>query len=345
MGEAPGDLQPSGVLPLIDAGACAHAILSDASCSSCVDACPSGAWVLDDQGLGLNESRCAGCGICASACPAEAIAFNTGEALISPADPRTAFAGCRHTVPGDGPGQLSCMGVLGVDELMRLYARGVRTIAVPEPSPAGCHCTTPARFDEALGRLNDELVSRDAPGLKVTALAADVWAERARATDAGHDQVDRSRRALFSTLLAGAARDAGEALRGVEIALGGNGNESLFAHVPHLDQLRCTGCDACISICDSQSLTLIKDEAGNECYRVDPGRCTGCGLCVDICAVAAIEVEHLGAGARCLIELSSAQCRSCGAPYHRSAAGKGGDRLCPVCAGKGHHVTRFQVLE
>jgi NADH:ubiquinone oxidoreductase subunit F (NADH-binding)/(2Fe-2S) ferredoxin/NAD-dependent dihydropyrimidine dehydrogenase PreA subunit len=57
---------------------------------------------------------------------------------------------------------------------------------------------------------------------------------------------------------------------------------SLFAY--RVDDLKCTGCDACTANCP---VAAIEGEPG-EPHRIDAGRCTRCGTCVEACAFEAI---------------------------------------------------------
>ena len=60
-------------LPEVLAERCVHSLIERATCRRCVDACPTEAWVIDDERLGIDPARCDGCGLCAPACPQAAI--------------------------------------------------------------------------------------------------------------------------------------------------------------------------------------------------------------------------------------------------------------------------------
>ncbi len=61
------------VLPEVEGEKCVHAHFAGATCNHCVEICPINAWVIDDEMLGIDTSRCDGCGICVAACPESAI--------------------------------------------------------------------------------------------------------------------------------------------------------------------------------------------------------------------------------------------------------------------------------
>jgi len=47
----------------------------------------------------------------------------------------------------------------------------------------------------------------------------------------------------------------------------------------------CTGCSACVDICDNNAITLETDIEGFWYPKVNPDLCTDCGLCAKTCAV------------------------------------------------------------
>ena len=67
------DAAAAARLPELMAERCVHSLIEQATCRRCVDACPTGAWVIDDERLGIDPARCDGCGLCAPACPQAAI--------------------------------------------------------------------------------------------------------------------------------------------------------------------------------------------------------------------------------------------------------------------------------
>lgn len=53
-----------------------------------------------------------------------------------------------------------------------------------------------------------------------------------------------------------------------------------------VDQEKCTGCGACVSVCPVDAITISDGKA-----HVDTGKCTGCAVCRDECPYDAISME------------------------------------------------------
>ncbi|WP_284189035.1 4Fe-4S binding protein, partial [Zoogloea oryzae] len=59
----------------VDETRCVHRLAAVARCRACVDACPTGAWTMQPDGLDFDPARCDGCGLCVPACPPGALAL------------------------------------------------------------------------------------------------------------------------------------------------------------------------------------------------------------------------------------------------------------------------------
>ena len=80
-----------GALPLINATY--HLAVIDADscsgCGTCLDACPTDAIALEEEGLAVrDEASCLGCGVCARFCPEEAISLREGLRRVFVLPPR-----------------------------------------------------------------------------------------------------------------------------------------------------------------------------------------------------------------------------------------------------------------
>ena len=53
-----------------------------------------------------------------------------------------------------------------------------------------------------------------------------------------------------------------------------------------VDEAKCTGCEACVSECPSEAISMVEGKA-----LVNPETCVDCGVCVDVCPQEAISLE------------------------------------------------------
>jgi ferredoxin len=104
------DAAAAAHLPEVIGERCVHSLIERATCRRCVDACPTGAWLIDEERLGIDPARCDGCGLCAPACPQAAIVARTAEPLlVSPAG-GSAAPGANRPEAGLLPGGRSMAG-------------------------------------------------------------------------------------------------------------------------------------------------------------------------------------------------------------------------------------------
>ncbi len=226
--------------------------------------------------------------------------------------------------------------------LAQTYLQGVRRVVLAEIGPR-----PPAATRQDLVWFNTLLKTRGLPVFSVRRAGGDSkiaqkfrqhlteeqeisgrrrFLHMAAPTDAGNATNEESQTALAQIQLCAADRDGAR-----------------FAAAPVIDPLKCTGCDACIRVCPLQVLTQIKDEAGQDTYRVNPVSCDACGLCSDVCSTDAIRLKMM---TKCPdgIPLQSWTCRACGVGVHQPAQRDNLGGLCSICAQTGHHKKLFQVL-
>ena len=308
-----------GFEPEVRAELCVLSMSPLASCNACVDACPKGAWTDRDEGLGLDTDLCDGCGLCAPACPQEAIEIAAEPSLRHDRRGVMALAICTRAAKPDDPGRLPCLRMLDWRRLSALRRKGVTRLHVVNEGCDGCLDSGAATLDEQ------------------HALAVRLWHDRgiepmeiSHHDRAGYRRLWRrsepfdgrafSRRRLFRAL-------ADEPEEG---AVSGG----LYAHVPCIDDTLCHGCDTCARMCPTDALSISRDENGSA-YGVDASACSGCGLCVDVCDVGAVSITAWTRAEQTELRLTETTCPSCDVPFRRPASrvDKGG--YCDICRLRG----------
>lgn len=329
-------------IPVVVAERCVHALSPIASCQRCVDACPTNAWVLNDESLSLREDLCDGCGLCAAACPEEAIEGVRPQVLHAIGKPDLALAACERADVGTGPGVLRCLHALELGDLARLYNTGVRRLVLSRGDCETCPRSHKDALSQALTQLNNLLADRALVPLIATELPAAEW--RAEAIFARQP----NRRALFSTfrkLAVSATVVEDNANPAVAMQLPEWKSSRLVPVSPIIDGARCEACDACGRICPHQVITLVSATADGPAYEINARRCTGCGLCVDTCEVDAITLREWHRNTITRLSLDELRCDACGNPYHGLRKSSGPRNLCRICSRNNHYTKLFQVLK
>lgn len=340
--------------PRIIAERCVHSLLETAGCSACVDACPRGAWILDDEALGLDLEACDGCSLCHPACPEGAIDFRLSLAIRDDGHHPVALAACEQSGV-DGVGErLPCIHGLGLQEVLRLYRRGVRQLVVALGDCDACQRGVGPRLDRLIDSLNRSLQQSGHPPMRLRREGASAWAALRTQSETLPAGPLVSRRGFLRAFTAEDER----VVDSLSLLLGGEGGlfdppgrllpdlteDAILPWVPVMVPQACSGCDACIRVCPHQALRLQEDEAG-PAYWLEAARCTGCGLCQDVCDRGAVSILQWQVQERRSVPLRQSRCPSCGAPFHEpEAMEREGRALCRICSGTDHQRNLFQVL-
>ena len=132
-----------------------HSLCATASCTACADACPSGAIILTDSSLGINEAACDGCGLCRPACPEGAVDLPgvRFDALLH-SEVGIALLGCKRAGVTAGRGVVPCLHAVAERDLAALTSRQIETVVTVRGDCASCPQACEAKLEDAVARVN-----------------------------------------------------------------------------------------------------------------------------------------------------------------------------------------------
>ena len=341
-------------LPHTIAERCVHSIIEVASCRACVDACPQEAWILDDTSLSLNYQACDGCGLCKPACPEGSIEIRQPLSTRSLWDHCITLLSCAESGVIESKAQLPCIHSLGLQEILRLYNKGVRHLVVATGDCNECPKGGGERLDQRLAPLNHSLAQAGQALFNLQYKSMADWNEYQLHSSAAPSGPVVSRRGFFHAFIPAENNDeqnlveylSGESRLFTPLAqlLPGLNDDSILPHVPEIDPHHCSGCNACIRVCPHQALDITHENSA-PCYHLLASQCTGCGICMDICDQEAITIHRWTRPQHQQIPLQKMSCSACGVPFHEPVAvDKTIKSTCRICSAKNHHSNLFQIL-
>ncbi len=364
--ERPPPIPATAMIPEVIAARCVHAITPQARCQACVAACPQGAWVIDDERLGIDANRCDGCELCVPACPQAAIVARLGPVPRRTHQGLLAFAACERAGvrEADAP-FMPCLHALGSRELLRLARAGVDRLVTARGACDQCPRGQRERLGERLLAVNQLLMGRQLACLVHEEIAPPAWEDAWRAArDPANDQ-RLSRRGFFLQAMQAPVQRLRERLMGDEdqglppgrlLPPAAPGEPLPLA--PQLDVLLCTGCDACVRLCPQGALGMERAEGLPQAYVIDAAACSGCGICIDVCATGAMSLLRWRPPPQVRLPLVTQRCRACGVTFHlprwsqqdppepgpEALTARRRQPLCPICFRADHSRRLFQVL-
>lgn len=342
-------------IPDIIGERCVHSQMEMAQCQACVDACPTGAWHLDEELLGIDPEACDGCGLCAPACSEGAIVHEHEPYIGQWKEEKLALAACeRAGLEAEGQGIVPCMHALGLRNLITLYMQGARLFFISHGDCDQCPRGGAARLQSLMTDFNGLLSQRGLPSLELRDLPAVKWARMVQTVSQAETGITVNRRNFFRHAAADIAEQAMKysSLEDAERAtfepagcmLPAQHAEDRLPFVPEIDLTRCNGCDACARLCPHEAIGIRETEKEQLCYAIDAQQCTGCGICTDVCEEQAVSVQKWVTPEQRIIILEEAKCRSCNAPFHGPADAIHDNGLCRICNVVDHNRNLYQVL-
>ncbi len=343
-------------IPEIIGERCVHSQMEMAQCSACVDACPTGAWHLDEELLGIDPEACDGCGLCAPACPEGAIVHDHEPFIGQWKEKKLALAACERAGMGaEGQGIVPCMHALGLRNLITLYMQGCDSFFISHGDCEQCARGSASRLQDVMASFNGLLSQRGLPALGFRELPPTQWLRMVKTVAPAETGITVDRRNFFRHVAADIAEQALQysSLEEAERApfeppgkrLPTQNPQDRLPYVPEIDITRCNGCDACARLCPHQAIGIRETEDEELCYAIDAQQCTGCGLCTDVCQEQAVSVQTWAVSTQRIIILQEAKCHSCNAPFHGPVESIHENGLCRICHVVDHNRNLYQVLD
>jgi ferredoxin len=348
-------LKHDSCLPEIEGDDCVHSLMENASCTACVDVCPQGAWLLNDDSLGFDTEACDSCGLCVSSCPEGAIRLDGFSLVLRENKGRLfAFGACEYAQVPPDDGIIPCIHALTLQDILQLIRKGVRAFIIATGDCCQCHRGGKNDLLTRVEQLNDALHEISAEGISIKRFTTNEWY---RLLDTEMDipsgpSLDR-RNFLRALVTAGAERkidvpDLFDLGQSDSVPLGKlipyTALSGKRPFVPVMDIHQCNGCDACVRLCPHEAIIFEKTDIQSS-YHLEPSSCTGCFICVDVCESNAININSWQRVKVLDIPLAENRCSACGNAYHQPVDRKRADQdLCRICSKHNHYKNLHQIL-
>lgn len=356
-------MQRQARLPDVAESWCVHSVCREAECRACVEACPHGAWLFDEDSLAIDTALCDGCGRCVPACPMGALTlaeFGTPVTRTLRSGDVVALASCESAGTAAGEGTIACLHALGLGALLDVRQAGTARLVVAQGACAECPRGRGAglRLEESVAALNRLLESRGAAVMDLVHILAAEWDVLRREEVVPDVGPSVGRRDFLRLTAARVVTETAQVIAPQPDAdapaplvppaarlpqpagAAGEAPAALYPFVPEIDPETCTGCHSCVRVC---LFGALRFDPHSISYRLDPAYCVGCRLCLDVCPTDAMRLEPEGGLRQTRVALESMRCTSCGVTVYMPLGRLPETRECRICQQNDHYRKLFQV--
>ncbi|MBV2091885.1 MAG: 4Fe-4S binding protein [Candidatus Thiodiazotropha sp. (ex Ctena orbiculata)] len=338
-------------LPVVDPDRCVHSLIEIASCSACVEVCPTKAWTLDDEALLFDASVCDGCGLCLPICPESALSVQY-EILCGDLDlGKIVLSACEETGMKDTQGVLPCIHMISLNDILNLYNQGYLQWVIATGNCSECQrgCTT--TLCERIQQVNHALDEEGLPLIDYHATDFTSWQRIQSLVDDTPPTASLSRRAFLRGVLENSVNNPTGHFKQKQPAttaippgklMPNQNRTTIWPYVPQINSNLCNGCDACVNTCPHNAIGLLTDN-DNLLYEIRPEACTECGICRDVCEKQAITIMKWTKQPQRTLALNAFTCSSCGNPAHSPSDDH--QSLCRICEQVNHQRNLYQVMD
>lgn len=283
--------------------------------------------------LRFNEYACDGCGLCAPACPQQAIRLPMVFEQREVAGETAILAHCHFSGLEDGAGRVPCLHAIGLTDVLRAWKHGQRVWIVRRGDCGNCNRAKGVWLDARVEALNSVLSARGQPQVILRDVSMAAWNKLLSGPKVKSSE---PRRRFFSVLgrrpANALARNGLDDAKEKPLAPGDFLPEKPDAPLPwqvRIDPSRCTACHACARVCPQNAIEQL--EGDMPVYQLHHRHCTGCGLCRDVCEHDAISLRAWEKPRTNQLALRNHHCNWCGVNF-QAPVERGDISTCWICA-------------